>query len=445
MATEPKKTRILVVDDAPETLEVLERNLASRGYQVLTATAVAAAVALLERRRVDVVITDLKMPGRSGLELVRYVRDNCRDTEVLMITGYPSVDAAVQAFKNGAEEFLCKPFTDEELFEAVRQALVRLQARRASRGRPRPESALVAGLVGESPAMREVAASVRKAAASAAPVLIRGETGVGKEVVARAIHYGGAGAAGPFVAVNVAAIPPEHLERELFGSTARDGAAARTGLFHASRGGTIFVDEVAGLGAAAQAGLGRVLDHRAVLRVGSARSEKLDVRVIGATSRDLAALCASGRLSQNLAYSLRVVEIALPPLRERGDDILLIARSYAARFAAELGREPPSFSERALLALRGYAWPGNVRELQNLVHRLVVMTEGGEIDIPDLPAPMRFGTLKADLPLRTLAAMEVDYIRRVLEGVDGNRTRAAEILGIDRKTLREKLQRAGRR
>jgi DNA-binding NtrC family response regulator len=263
--------------------------------------------------------------------------------------------------------------------------------------------------------------------------------------VARAIHYGGPRAAGPFVPVNVQAIPVEHLERELFGCTARDGIAARTGLFHAARGGTIFLDEVAGLGPAAQAGLARALDHHAVLRVGSTRSERVDVRVIGATARDLDALAASGRCSPQLVYALRVIEITLPPLRERGDDILLLARAFAARFAAELGREPPAFTERALLALRGYAWPGNVRELQNLVHRLVVMTESGAIDIPDLPAPMRFGTLKAEPPLRTLAAMEVEHIRRVLDSVDGNRTRAAEILGIDRKTLREKLSRATRR
>jgi DNA-binding NtrC family response regulator len=254
MAPQGRSIRILVVDDAPDTLEVLERNLATQGYQVLTAPGVADAVAALERRRFEVVITDLKMPGRSGLELVRHVRDNCRDTEVLMITGYPSVDAAVQAFKNGAEEFLCKPFTDEELFEAVRQALVRLQARRLGSGRPHPAPALIAGLVGESAAMRAVATAVGQAAASTAPVLIRGEAGTGKEVVARAIHYRSQRAGGPFVAVNVAGIPAELLERQLFGCAASGGAAARTGLFHASRGGTIFLDDVADLGTVAQGG-----------------------------------------------------------------------------------------------------------------------------------------------------------------------------------------------
>jgi DNA-binding NtrC family response regulator len=445
MTTPPRPIRILVVDDAPDTLEVLERNLATQGYQVVTAAGVAGAVALLERRRVDIVITDLKMPGRSGLELVRHVRDNCRDTEVLMITGYPSVDAAVRAFKNGAEEFLCKPFTDEELFEAVRQALGRLQARRQRSGRPRPTPALVAGLVGESAAMRTVAAAVGKAAASTAPVLIRGEAGTGKELVARAIHYRSARAAGPFIAVNVARIPAERLERELFGCSAGNGAPASTGLLHACRGGTLYLDEVADLGAAAQAGVARVVEHGSVLRPGTRRRERVDVRVIGATAKDLAGLVASGRFSHELALALAVVDLTLPPLRERGDDIPLLARSYAARFAAELGREPPGFSDRALLALRGHSWPGNVRELQNLIHRLVVMTEGGEIDIPDLPAPMRFSAHGEEAPRRTLAEMEVDYIRRVVASVDGNRTRAAEILGIDRKTLREKLQRAGRR
>ena len=417
-------SRVLIVDDSPDTLEVLQRNLASQGFEVTTAPGVREAVESLSARAVDVVITDLKMPGISGLDLVRHVRQNHKDTEVLMITGYPSVEGAVQAVKSGAEDFLAKPFTDEELSRAVQKALGKLKARRAaSRG---DQGSARAGLLGESEAMRRTWAAIDRAAASAAPVLLQGEPGTGKEKVARAIHYSSARASAPFVPINVAGVPQDRLEGELF------GADGKSGFLRAAASGTLFLDGVSELGTSLQARLAPLLDHRAVAP---------DARLISATSRDLLSLVKRGAFRDALFYRLSVLAIELPPLRERGDDVLLLAQHFATRLAAEADRSPSRFSDQALEVLKGYNWPGNVRELENVVQRMVVMG-GPTLEVTDLPALMRFSALREKGLRRTLAEVEAEHIRAVLDLVEGNRTRAAEILGIDRKTLREKMKRA---
>lgn len=439
----PRET-ILVVDDVAHTVEVLQRNLTAQGYTVLTASGVAEAVSITEATPVDLVITDLKMPKASGLDLVRHVREHLKDAEVIMITGYPSIEGAVTAVKVGAEEYLAKPFTDEELFAAVQRALEKLRARRL--GNPSATLAPTAphGLIGESAPMRKVSRAVAKAAAASATVLISGESGTGKELVARAIHYSSPRCAAPFVPVNCGGIPEGLLESELFGYVkgAFTGAAeSRAGFFQTADGGTIFLDEISETSLNMQVKLLRVLQDKQVYMVGSSRARTVDVRILASTNKNLLALIKAGLFREDLYFRLNVVSLALPPLRERGDDVLLLIRHFAEKFAQELGKPSPRFSDNALRVLKsGYRWPGNVRELENVVHSLVVMAEGERIEVSDLPAVMRFSVPRQPDLTRTLAEVEAEHIRNVVASVGGNRTRAAQILGVDRKTLREKLK-----
>lgn len=444
MTASLKKERILIVDDSAATLEVLQRNLTAAGYQVLTALGVAEAIEILEGTALDLVITDLKMPRVSGLDLVRHTRENFKDTEVMVITGYPSIEGAVNAVKTGAEEFLAKPFTDEELLSAVRRVLDKLSVRSSRHIAPDQVVSAHKGFIAESKIMHGIFAAIAKAARTSATVLISGESGTGKELAARAIHYGSARSAAPFVPVNCGGIPEALLESELFGHVkgAFTGATeSRAGFFHAADGGTIFLDEVSDMSPAMQVKLLRVLQEKEICMVGSNRTREVDARILAATNKDLQDLLKKGLFREDLFYRLNVITIFIPPLRERGGDVLLLARHFAAKFAAGLGKSPPDFSDKALQCLKDYDWPGNVRELENVIHRLVVMTDGDLIDVHDLPSLMRFSALRKRGFTRTLAEVEAEYIGNVLASVAGNKTRAAEILGIDRKTLRQKLER----
>ena len=435
---------ILVVDDTPGTLEVIRRNLVNRGFQVLTAVDVPSALAVLGARPIDLVITDFRMPGQSGLELVRHVRENHAGAEVLMITGYPSVQGAVEALHHGAEDYLAKPFTEEELLAAVQRALEKLKLKRLSQEGAASAAPTLREFIGRSEALRTVFDQIGKVASSGATVLVTGDSGTGKELVARAIHYNSPRAAAPFIPVNCGGIPESLLESELFGHAkgAFTGASgARAGFFQTAEGGTIFLDEVSEMSLAMQVKLLRVLQEKEVPVVGASRPRKVDVRIIAATNKDLYALVKKGLFREDLFFRLNVITLTIPPLRDRGDDVILLARHFAAKYAAESGRPAPAFSDRALRTLRDYAWPGNVRELENVVHRLVVMGEGDLIDVPDLPELMRFSALRSASAFRTLAEVEAEHIRKVVGLAGGNRTRAAEILGMDRKTLREKLKR----
>lgn len=435
---------ILIVDDTPSTLEVIRRNLMNRGYQVLTATDVPSALAILRARPIDLVITDFRMPGQTGLDLVRHVHENAPGVEVLMITGYPSVQGAVEALRHGAEDYLAKPFTDEELLNAVERALGKLKRKRLIQEDSDLGTLAMKGFIGQSDAIRSVFEGIAKVASSGATVLITGDSGTGKELVARAIHYSGARGSSPFIPVNCGGIPESLLESELFGHAkgAFTGASSsRPGFFQAAEGGTIFLDEVSEMSIAMQVKLLRVLQEKEVPMVGATRPRKVDVRIIAATNKNLHALVRKGTFREDLFFRLNVITFTIPPLRDRGDDIILLARHFAAKYAAESGRSIPDFSDGALRTLREYSWPGNVRELENVIHRLIVMCEGERIDVSDLPDLMRFSALKGVGHLRSLAEVESEHIRNVMGISGGNLTRAAEILGIDRKTLREKLKR----
>lgn len=441
---------ILVVDDSPATCEVLERNLRADGYEVRVAGNVADAFAALERETFDLVVTDLRMPGADGMELVRHVRDHHRATGVIMVTGFATVGGAVSAMREGVDDYLPKPFSEEELRHAVSATLDKVRLRREFED-PGPVET-PDGLIGESDAMRRVYRLIARAAGANVPVLITGESGTGKELVARAIHYRGPRASSPFLAVNCAAIPEALIESELFGHAkgAFTGAAsARQGFFVAADGGTLFLDEVAELSPIAQAKLLRVLQDQSVQPVGEDRTRRVDVRVIAATNKDLETLARDGKFREDLFFRLHVLPIELPPLRERGDDVVLLLRHFLSTAAQQVGGPVPKPTDAAIEALRRYPWPGNVRELQNLAQRLVIFADAGVIDTVDLPAVMRYvapvsgaqGPAAGSLT-RTLREVQVEYARAVLESVGGNKTRAAGILGIDRKSLREMLKAA---
>ena len=445
MPSSLKKDRILVVDDSVNTLEVLQRNLMSAGYRVFTAPGVAEALEILNGTELDLVITDLKMPKVSGLDLVRHIRENFKDTKVMMITGYPSVEGAVEAIKTGAEEFLPKPFTDAELLSTVQRVLNKAKMRRFTDTADHQVATKHKGLLGNSEVMRKVFMAISKVASTSATVLITGESGTGKELAARATHYGSVRSSAPFVPVNCGGIPEGLLESELFGHVkgAFTGATeSRAGFFHAADGGTIFFDEISEMSLAMQVKLLRVLQDKEVRMVGSNRPRKVNVRILAATNKNLHSLVKNELFREDLFYRLNVITIAIPPLRERGDDILLLAHHFLTKFAAESGKPPPRFSDEVLQSLRGYNWPGNVRELENVIQRLVVMTDGDFIEVPDLPDLCRFSALRKTDFTRTLTEVEAEYIGNVLAEVDGNKTRAAELLGINRKTLREKLKKA---
>jgi DNA-binding NtrC family response regulator len=434
---------VLVVDDAPDTVEVLQRNLSSRGYRVYTASSVDEALRLLDDISVDLVITDWKMPRVTGLDLVKHVNENLRDTGVMMITGYPSIGGAVEAMKAGAENYLAKPFTEEELFEAVERAVEKLRMRRATTAGREEKVSRSYGLVWKSDSMRTVFETACKAANSDANVLITGESGTGKELVARAIHYESSRSAAPFVAINCGGIPGGLVESELFGHVkgAFTGAIeSRAGFFQAADGGTIFLDEIGEMSLNVQVKLLRVLEDKQVFMVGSDRPRQVNVRIIAATNKDLASLVGKGLFREDLSYRLSVITIPVPPLRKRGDDVFLLIDHFVRKCAAEMDREPLEFSDAALEALAGHNWPGNVRELENTIRRLAIMVDTPVVNIPDLPALMRYSTSRPSGILRTLNEVEQEHIKTVLDHFAGNKTKAAKALGIDRKTLREKLK-----
>ncbi|UCF06266.1 MAG: sigma-54-dependent Fis family transcriptional regulator [bacterium] len=446
MARSTGNESILVVDDAPNTLEVLERNLSAEGYRVFSAPGVSEAISILESTQLDLVITDLKMPKVSGLDLVRHVRENYKDIGIMMITGYATIEGAVEAVKSGAEEYLSKPFTDEELLSAVRKTLEKMQVRRAARAQPPIELKLSHDLIGESVSMQEVFDAIQKAASTPATILITGESGTGKELVARAIHYNSDRASAPFVPVNCGGIPEGLLESELFGHVkgAFTGAAVtRAGFFQTADGGTIFLDEISETSLAMQVKLMRVLQDKEVYMVGATKSRKVNVRILAATNKHLHSLIKKGTFREDLFFRLNVINIHIPPLRERREDILPLVTYFSGKYAREMGKPALQFSDNALDVLSNYYWPGNVRELENVIQRIVVMSEGDKVEVPDLPALMRFSALRTTGLNRTLAEVEAEYIRNVLASVKGNKTKAAKILDIDRKTLREKLKEKG--
>ncbi len=438
------REKILVVDDSADAREVLSRNLSAEGYRVFTAPAVEEAIHLLESESPDLLITDLKMPKVGGIELIKHVRARSKDIGIVMITGYASIESAVEAIKEGAEHYLPKPFTDAELLTAVHDVIQKVRFRKAGRSEMSTLSLHSHGLVGESDAMRRVYDAIEKAASTSATVLITGESGTGKELVARGVHYNGSRAQAAFVPINCGGIPESLLESELFGHVkgAFTGATeTRAGFFQTADGGTLFLDEISETSLSMQVKLLRALQDKEIRMVGGTQHVRVDVRIIAATNKDLLELVRRQLFREDLYFRINVINIEVPPLRERDDDVLLLAQHFVDKYSDELGKEPPRFSDRVLESFCCYYWPGNVRELENVIHRLVVMTESTVVDVADLPSVMRFSAQQGMVRHCSVADVVAEHARNVLASLDGNKTKAAEILGIDRKTLREILKR----
>jgi DNA-binding NtrC family response regulator len=442
--------RVLVVDDDRAACEVLEEALRHRGFSTRSVTSAGEALRAVEAADpFDVVLTDLRMPGASGLDLSRGLSKDHPAIPVVVITAFGTIQTAVEAMRRGAYDFLTKPY-DLELVALTLDRAISHRRTRAELDRLRVAARQEGEIVGQSPAMERVLATVARVADSDATVLITGESGTGKELIARALHRGSARASAPFVAVNCAAVPEGLLESELFGHAKgafTDARAARAGLFTRADGGTLFLDEIGDMPLPMQGKLLRALQDGAVRPVGSDRESTVDVRVVAATHRDLESEVASGRFRQDLFFRIQVIEIALPPLRARGGDVLLLAHELLRRAAKRTGRPVPVIGMAVAEKLLAYEWPGNVRELQNCIERAITLSEGDEVRESDLPerilhaADGRF-VVAADDPegLVPLEEIERRYVLHVLRMVQGNKKLAAQLLGLDRSTLYRKLE-----
>jgi len=439
------KGSLLVVDDSSETREFLERHLRTHGYDVISAADAGSALRVLSTAEVDLVITDVKMPGASGLDLVRHVTENHRDTEIMLITGYPSLDNALTAMRSGAQDYLAKPFTREELFAAVDRVMERLSERRASSAPAVRSTTGPLGMVGTSDIMQSLYEAISKASSSESPVFITGESGTGKRLTAKAIHYTGLRADAPFVTVQCGALPAELAEAQLFGRIIEDTRAKtelQPGFCHFARGGTLCLEGIAELPYVAQTKIYQLLKEKEFCEVGSTVAHTVDFSLIAVSGRNLQIMVDSGAFREDLLGRLSANSISVPPLRERGDDVQLLARHFLGRFAKEMGKPVPQLSDEALRVFASYVWPGNVAELEDLIYRLVLTVQTPTCEVADLPVYLsRAASVSPGLD-RSLAEVEAEHIRNVISSVGGNKTRAAEILGINRKTLREKLRQA---
>ncbi len=438
--------------------EMLVSLLQDRGYWVQPAGSVEEALEHLAEMEYDLVLSDVRMPGRTGLDLVGELRQLRNATPVILMTAFGTIDSAIEAMRAGAFDYITKPFEPEAVIFSIERALERRELetenRRLRRAVDRTSS--MGDLIGESPAMREIFALIRKIGHTRNAVLITGESGTGKEVVARTIHYQGSRADKPFVPINCTAIPEGLLESELFGHVrgAFTGAhASKRGLFEEADGGTLLLDEIGDMGPSLQGKLLRVLQDGEIRPVGGSDAVKVDVRIIAATNRDLEVEMKEGRFREDLFYRLNVIPIHVPPLRERPDDIPALVRAFAKRHSEG---DPPEFTAAAMAELQQRAWNGNGRELENAIERILALTDANPVDAEDLtllpdrrsdrPAPVSGGDfLETSARQGTpLSDIEDQYIAAVLSHTGGNKVRAARILGVDRKTLYRRAERRQR-
>jgi DNA-binding NtrC family response regulator len=448
---------LLFVDDEATLRGLMAERLGERGFEVVEADSGERALALLDQFAFDIIITDLRLPGIDGSRLIESARDRYPGIVAIVITGYGTVKDAVDAIKRGASDFIAKPFQFDELIHVLQKAMEqrRLTSENAYLRSQLEERYQFEGILGHSRPMQKLFQVLETVVRSSSTILITGETGTGKEVVARAIHHNSARRSHRFVALNCSAIPETLLEAELFGHVrgAFTGAVgARQGRFEQAHRGTLFLDEVGTMSNGLQMKLLRALQEREFERVGDSQTIKVDVRVIAATNSDLAKMVAEGTFREDLYYRLHVIPIQLPPLRDRRDDIPVLVKHFLEKFAPGSQMQVVQAAMRALMA---YHWPGNVRQLENAVERAVALSAGRrEIDISDLPAevqtpPATMNTPFVDFPddgldlPAYLAAIERDLINRSLDRTGGNRNRAAELLRIKRTTLVEKLKRFG--
>jgi two-component system response regulator HydG len=444
---------VLVVDDDRANLDSVSRIFQREGLATLAASNGTEALELLRKPEVSVMVTDLMMPGMDGQELLKAARTIRPDVEVVLMTAYGTVETAVAAMKDGAYDFITKPLKRHSLVKSVQKALEKqaLVAENKSLKAKLAEMGASGGkaMVGQSPAFRAMMDTLRQAAPSTATVLLIGESGTGKELAARALHEHSNRAKGPFIAVNCAALPESILEAELFGVErgAYTGAVARReGRFERAHGGTLFLDEVGEMPLSAQVKLLRVLQEGEIERLGGTQTVKVEVRLVAATNKDLQKEVAEGRFREDLYYRLNVVEIRVPALASRREDIPLLADAFLRRFAAKNAKTLRGFSPDALQILENYAWPGNVRELEHAVERAVVLAKNEVLEASDLPESVRKGPLGSAgqliIPIGTpMEEIERRVIHETLRHTKGDKTLAARLLGIAARTIYRKLER----
>ena len=446
--------RILAVEDDSDMRETLERGLTRRGFRLLPCRTALEALEALERGEpIDVVLTDLNLPKMSGMQLCERVTLNRPHLPVVVVTAFGSMDSAIEAIRAGAYDFVTKPFELDALAlvleRAIQHGFLQEEVKRL-RGAVNAAGPRANEMVGESEAFREVCRLIERVSDSDATVLFTGESGTGKEVAARLLHARGPRRSGPFVAINCAAVPEALLETELFGHVRgafTDAKSAKNGLLVEAHGGMVFLDEIGELPLSLQPKLLRALQERTIRPVGGTTEVPFDARVIAATNRDLELAVEGERFREDLYFRINVINIHLPPLRTRGNDVLLLAQRFLEQYARKAGKPVKGLSPAVAQKLLAYAWPGNVRELQNCIERAVALTEYELLGVDDLPERIRNYkssrvVLEAGDPseLVTLEELERRYIRRVLESVGGSRILAARILGVDRKTLYRKLR-----
>ncbi|GAA4239936.1 sigma-54 dependent transcriptional regulator [Winogradskyella psychrotolerans] len=435
-----RKENILIVDDDVNILELLQRHLQSWNYHVFKAMSVKEAVTILRDSQIDLLITDLKMPELDGSELIKFVSEHYPKLQKLVVTGYPSVQDSLVAIKSGVVDYLTKPFTKDELKSAIDKSISNNQIRKPNQSEDEQESSY-GEIIGNSEKINDVIQVIERVKDNKATIFIKGESGTGKELVARAIHYQGKFARAPFIAVNCGAIPENLLEAELFGHLrgAFTGAETnREGFFQAANGGTIFLDEIGNASLAVQSRLLRVLQEKEVVKVGATKAEKVDIRVIAATNSDLRDMLQKQTFREDLFYRLTVVEIEIAPLRERKEDIQLLVDKFLFKYGVEYKDRFLKITPEALEILKRYDWPGNIRELENIIQRAVIMCDK-IIDVAHLPEHLKYTLNFSKDKLEPLKVIEKRYIEKVLRATDNNKTKAAEILQIDRKTIRQKL------
>jgi DNA-binding NtrC family response regulator len=455
---------ILIVEDEAILGRSMEAYLAHHGYATVRAGSGEEALRLVAEASPDVALLDVRLPGMAGLDVLPALKEVSPATEVVMMTAHASVASAVQAMRAGAFDYLTKPLDLDEVRVVVEKALAHFRMRRElSYLKARDEQGAQGGaeFLGDSTAMREVKRQVQRIASLESPhgdvptVLIRGETGTGKEVVARALHQQSPRAGGPFIEINCAAIPATLLEAELFGhekGAYTDARSAKPGLFEAAEGGTLLLDEIGHMDLALQVKLLRAIEEKAVRRVGGLRPKEVNVRIVAATNRDLEAAIGEGAFRADLYYRIKALTIQLPPLRERGEDVLLLARHFLARCAARYGLPPKALTPEAEKALLGYAWPGNVRELAHVMERAVLLHPGGAVEPRHLDLPAQSD--RAALSISAAGGVQVDFsaggivledverqiILEALTSAAWDRGTAAKLLGISRETLRYRME-----
>ncbi len=446
-----QRARVLVVEDDDAMRDLLVEELSDAGYEILSAANGRAGVDVVLSTPVDLVVTDLRMPDLDGFDLIRDVKASQEAPHIIMITAFGSIETAIKAVKLGAFDYITKPFEFEELLLVIDKALNDRKLHRHIEHLQREVEGKYrfGNIVGESDAMQEVLGLVTRISTSDAYVLITGESGTGKELIARAIHYNSPRASKPFVAVNLAAVPPQLIESELFGhkkGAFTDAHSDRSGLFQEADGGTLFLDEIGEMAVELQAKLLRVLQEGEIRSVGASKVQRVDVRVVAATNRDLEEMMNQGLFREDLYYRLNVIDVRLPALRNRVDDILPIAEHLLLLHQKKTERSTAiGLSTDTQRLLLGYRWPGNVRELQNTIERGIALCRDGIIEVDDLPQAVfekrDIDYLAAAVSRKlSLAELERDFILLVLDDEGGNKTRTAQRLGLDRKTLYRKLE-----